>query len=227
MSSALVTATVATGMVAAAMVSAAVPLLPSLVAVIVAAPPPAARTSPVMLSTVATAGALDVQRTWRPVSAAPAESRVSAASRSVSPVRRLAVAGVTSTLDTGTSCTASVVVAVFPSAAAVMVALPAATPVTTPFASTRAMLSADDVQVTARPLSVLPAASLGAATSVIVRPTNTVPLAGVSATLPTGAVFPPALLPGCSTGGFVTGAVIASDPPQAASVSVTPATSAV
>ena len=69
------TATLATG--AGVIVISALPVLPSLVAVIVAVPTDTAETTPVLL-TVATLGALEVQATLRPVRGCPAAS-VSAA----------------------------------------------------------------------------------------------------------------------------------------------------
>jgi hypothetical protein len=92
------TATRLTGPTAggAVTVTAAVPLTPSAVAVIVADPAPTAVTSPVLL-TVATAGALDVQTKVRPARSAPAASRATAASCCVPPTASEAVAGVTDT----------------------------------------------------------------------------------------------------------------------------------
>jgi hypothetical protein len=135
----------------------------------------------------------------------------------VSPTRTAAVAGVMPTLATPAGaggCTVSVVLADLPSAEAVMVAVPAATPVTTPLASTRAIVSADELQVTVRPLSALPAASLAAAASVIERPMATVPPAPVViATSATGVVF--------TGGGLVPGpgpTMGESEPPHAVSM---------
>ena len=58
--------------------------------------------------------------------------------------------------------------------------VPAATPVTTPFASTVATLPADVVQVSARPESAAPFASFGVAERGFVRPMTTSAVAGVS-----------------------------------------------
>jgi hypothetical protein len=75
-SSGVVTVTVATG---ALTDTASVAVLPSLVAVSVLDPLRSAVSSPLTLSMVATIGALDVQRTVRPVSTAPSASFTCAA----------------------------------------------------------------------------------------------------------------------------------------------------
>jgi len=93
------TVTVATG--TGVTVIAAVPLWPSLVAVIVTGPPAATPvTTPVAL-TVATAGLELVQVTVRPVSTFPPASRVVAVRGSVLPAWTEPVAGATVTLATG------------------------------------------------------------------------------------------------------------------------------
>src|SRR6266498_3982129 len=96
-----VTATEATGTGAAATVTAALPLCPSLVAVIVADPATFPVTSPLVL-TVATAVLLLAQLTVRPVSVLPLASFGVAVSCTVCPTGMLAVAGVTATEATGT-----------------------------------------------------------------------------------------------------------------------------
>src|SRR5256885_16914276 len=83
-----------------------VPLFPSLVAVIVAAPGVTAVTRPLPF-TVATEVLLLDQETVRPESAAPFASCGVAASWTVSPVWTVAVAGVTSTEATGALGTAT------------------------------------------------------------------------------------------------------------------------
>src|SRR5205823_5816968 len=77
---------------------------------------------------------------------------------------------------------------VFPSLVAVIVAVPSATAVTKPVDVTDATVGALDVQVTCRPRSTLPLASLRVATSCWLRPTTTVRLSGATATDATGAV---------------------------------------
>src|SRR5690349_1590435 len=83
-------------------VMAAVPLLPSLVAVMVALPGAIAVTRPVD-ETLATLGALVDHATVRPANSCPAASRGSAVSCVVWPTTRLLVAGVTATSATGTA----------------------------------------------------------------------------------------------------------------------------
>src|SRR6185503_928 len=89
-------------------VIAAVPVLPSLVAVIVAAPAARLVSRPALL-TPATAGALDVQVTLRPVKTLPAASFRTALSCCVVPATWLTVAGVTTTDATGATAGALVV----------------------------------------------------------------------------------------------------------------------
>src|SRR5256886_11216326 len=92
------TVTAATGTTVTVM--AAVPLLPSLVAVMVAEPAPAAVTRPLLL-TVATAGLLLAHVTTRPVRGLPAASFGTAESCPVAPTKRLAEAGVPGTAAMG------------------------------------------------------------------------------------------------------------------------------
>jgi hypothetical protein len=80
----------------------AVPLLPSLVAVIVAEPAVAPVTSPLAL-TSATVVSLDTQLTARPVSMPPAESVVVADNCMVAPTRTVSNKGVTETEATASS----------------------------------------------------------------------------------------------------------------------------
>src|SRR2546422_1980513 len=94
----------------------------------------------------------------------------------------VAVTGVIATAATGTFATVTVAVPLFPSLVAVIVADPAATPVTTPVADTVAMAGFALVHVIARPVSTLPAASLGVAVSCAVLPTKTFVVAGLTAT---------------------------------------------
>src|SRR5438067_11900148 len=119
-----VTATEATG--TSVTVTAALPALPSLVAVIVADPAALLVTRPLGL-TVATAVLLLAHVTVRPVSALPAESFGVAVSCTVCPTVRLAVAGATATEATeatGTSVTVTVALPAFASLVAVLVAVP-------------------------------------------------------------------------------------------------------
>jgi hypothetical protein len=178
-----VTATEATGTFVT--VIAAVPLCPSLVAVMVALPAATPVTSP-LAETVAMADALLAHVTTRPESAFPLASFGVAVSCTVCPTAILADAGLTATEATGTMVTVTVAVPLFPSLVAVRVALPAATPVTSPLAETVAMADALLAQVTTRPASGLPLASWGVAVSCTVCPTCTLAVAGVTATEATG-----------------------------------------
>jgi hypothetical protein len=90
-------------------VTLAVPLCPSLVAVIVAEPAPAAVTRPAPL-TVATAALLLAHVTVRPVSTLLAESSVVACNCVVPPTMTVAVAGATATVATGAGVTVTVAV---------------------------------------------------------------------------------------------------------------------
>ncbi|OLC72098.1 MAG: hypothetical protein AUH78_16705 [Gemmatimonadetes bacterium 13_1_40CM_4_69_8] len=180
-----VTATDATG--TAVTVIAAVPLCPSLVAVIVAEPAATLVTRPPAF-TVATAVLLLDQPTARPDSGLPLASLGVAASCIVCPAGSVADAGVTATDTTGTATGLTVIAdpPLLPSDVAVIVAAPAATPVTSPLAFTvaTAVLLLD--QPIARPDSGLPLASLGVAASCTVWPACTVADAGVTPTDATG-----------------------------------------
>src|SRR5207249_1860568 len=107
-----VTSTAATGMTAT--VIAAVPLFPSLVAVIVADPAPTAVTSP-LAETVAAAGALLAQVTARPARGLPLASFGVAVIWTVCPSSTVAEAGFTDTDATGTNVTVIAAVPFWPS----------------------------------------------------------------------------------------------------------------
>ena len=156
------TLTEATG--TAVTLTAAVPLLPSLVAVIVAEPAALAVTSPPAL-TVATVVLPLAHVIVRPVSTLPAESFVVTDSCAVWPTNRLVEAGFTVTAATGTTLVDTVAVPLFPSLVAVIVAAPAATAVTRPLPDTVATAGALLAQVTTRPVRGLPFASFGIALS--------------------------------------------------------------
>src|SRR2546426_12543796 len=83
-----------------ATVTAAVPLLPSLIAVIVAGPEVKALTNPVLL-TAATSRALLIHVIDRPVRMLPLASRRVAISCCAPPIERFTVAGLTVTVATG------------------------------------------------------------------------------------------------------------------------------
>ncbi len=150
--------------VGAVTVIAAVPLCPSLVAVIVADPAPAPLTSPLPL-TGATAVLLLPHVTTRPVRAVPFASRGVAVSCTVAPCGTLADAGVTVTDATGTFDTVTNAVPLCPSLVAVIVAVPVATPLTSPLPFTLATAPLLDCQVMTRPVNGFPLASRGVAVS--------------------------------------------------------------
>src|SRR6266849_1749698 len=197
----------ATGTAGCVTVIAAVPLCPSLVAVIVAVPAPCAVTSPVVL-TIAMAALLDVQVTTRPVSGLPLASRGVAVNWPVCPTVRFRLVGDTPTDATGTMGWVTVLVAVplWPSLVAVIVAVPAPCPVTSPVLFTVATAALLEVHVITRPLSGLPLASRGVAVSWPVCPTLRLRATGVTPTDATGtaltlttaeSVTPPAVV--CAT----------------------------
>src|SRR6266571_3441115 len=106
----------------------------------------------------------------------------------VAPTSIVPVAGLTSTVATGTAFTVTAELPLFPSLVAVMVTgPPAALPVTRPFASTVARVALLVPHVTVRPVSALPAASFGVAVSCSVVPTITLAGDGVTSTDATGA----------------------------------------
>jgi hypothetical protein len=147
---------------ATATVTAAVPVTPSTVAVIVALPTATAVTTPLPL-TVATAAFDELHVTARPVSGFPLASRALAVSCCVPPTVRLAVAGDTLTVATGTGRTvtetvadsvAAVVPGPEPVQVAVTVAVPGATAITTPLpdADTTAGFEEANVYATVTPV---------------------------------------------------------------------------
>jgi hypothetical protein len=177
------TVTVATG--ARVTVKLAVPVFPSLVAVMVAVPAPVAVTRPLELTVARALLELD-HETARPVNALPLASRVLADNCTVPPTWRFAVAGVTVTVATGWS-TVKLAVALFPSLVAVMVAVPAPVAVTRPPELTVAMALLELDQETARPVNTLPFASRVLADNCTVPPTWRFAVAGATVTVATGA----------------------------------------
>src|SRR5207244_6860660 len=102
----------------------------------------------------------------------------------------------TSTTEALGGVTVMAEVPLCPSLVAVMVAEPAATPLTSPLPLTVAADVLLLCQVTVRPTSGLPFASLGVAVSWTLLPAETVPDAGVTVTAATGACATvPALVP--------------------------------
>src|SRR5881396_1768634 len=181
------TVTDATGTVLTVIV--AVPLCPSLVAVIVAAPAVTPVTTPLPL-TVATAVLLLAQLTARPDNGLPFASLGVAASCTVWPTCTDADAGLTATDATGTLVTKIAAVPLFPSLVAVSVAAPTATPVACPAPFTVATPGLLLDQVTVRPPSGLPNASRVIAAYCAVCPTPIVAVAGVTLTDATGSGHP-------------------------------------
>src|SRR6266480_3660271 len=152
------TVTEATGTLVTVMAD--VPLCPSLVAVIVAEPAATLVTSP-LAETVATAALLVAQVTVRPLRAVPFASFGVAVNWVVAPTVRLAVVGLTVTEATGTLVTVMADVPLCPSLVAVIVAEPAATPVTNPLAATATAAALPALHGTTRPLRAVPFASFG------------------------------------------------------------------
>src|SRR5512146_614531 len=150
-------------------VIAAVPSFPSIVAVIVAVPAATAVNRPV-LDTLATAPLSLDHATGRPVTGLLFASRAAAASWLVCPTVIVSGLGVTATVATAPCVTVIVAASLLPSAVPVIVALPGATAVTMPVASTVATPPLLLVQMTARSLSRLFAASYAMAVSGVCAP---------------------------------------------------------
>src|SRR6266513_3827351 len=167
--------------------SAAVALLPSLVAVMLALPADLPNTSPPPLTLATAVLPLD-QITTRPVRVVPAESLVRAESCWVAPTRTVADAGLTVTVATGTLITVMPALPLMPSLVALIVADPAPFPVTRPLALTVAAEELLLAHVRTRPVSVEPAESLVTAESCCVAPSAIVADAGLTVTVATGTV---------------------------------------
>src|SRR6266566_2871708 len=207
-------------------VIAALPLLPSLAAVMLAVPAASAVTSPLPF-TVATPGASLDQVIVRPESGFPLASSSVAVSCCVAPAYIDAVAGLTLTEATGTGFTVIAAAALFPSLVAVMFAEPTPTAGTSPFAFTVATLGASLDQVIVRPESGLPLASSGVAVSCWVPPTTIVAAVGLTVSDATGIVTVTAavaLLPSLVAVTFAEPAATAVTSPLASTVA-TPAAS--
>src|SRR5688572_26087583 len=111
-------------------VTAALALLPSLVAVMTAGPAATPVTTPA--ATVATPRALDDQVIVRPTSGVPPLSATVAVRATVCPTSTLALDGLTATEATGADRTAMVAVSAMSPLVAITYAVPAAMPVTRP-----------------------------------------------------------------------------------------------
>src|SRR6266516_4843244 len=168
-------------------VIAALPLLPSLAAVMLAVPAASAVTSPLPF-TVATPGASLDQVIVRPESGLPLASSGVAVSCWVPPTTIVAAVGLTVSDATGI-VTVTAAVALLPSLVAVTFAVPAATAVTSPLASTVATPAASVYHVMTRPVRTLPSASWSVAVICCVAPTPTVAAVGLTLTGATGAGF--------------------------------------
>src|SRR5881394_137137 len=163
----------------------AVPLFPSLVAVIAADPAATPITSPLVV-TVATEGLLVAHVMVRPERGLPLASFGVAVSWIVPPARIDAAAGLTLTDATAAGVTVTAAVSALPSLVAITLAEPTATPVTNPVPLTVATDVLVLAHVMVRPVSVLPFASRSVALSCAVRPTTTEADAGLRVTEATG-----------------------------------------
>ena len=172
-----VTVTDATG---ARTVSVACPVIAPfswLVAMMVVVPAVSVVTTPVVGSTAATAGALELQVTGRPVSSAPPASRLTAVAVVGVPATTVEAFSVTETDATGARTVSVAWPAIVPFSwlVAMMVVVPAVSVVTTPVAgSTAAIAGALELQVTGRPVSSAPPASRLTAVAVVGVPATTV-----------------------------------------------------
>jgi hypothetical protein len=174
------TATLPTGMGTTLML--ALPLLPSLVAVTVAAPGATAVTLP-LGETIATAVLLEDQLTVRSVTMTSFASRTTAVSDSTCVGTSVTDAGDTATLPTGTATTVTEALPLLPPLVAETVAVPTARPVTTPVADTVATATLLDVQAMSRSLTMAPVTSFTVGVKVVVAPTRMVAVSGCSVTL--------------------------------------------
>ena len=122
--------------------------------------------------TVASAGFNDAQVIVRPASGRPMASCAMAESVTLSPSLTEGVRWLMSTATTGTGITVTCVEPETPSAVAVMLAEPGATPVTTPDPSTVAIVVAEELHVKEAGIAA-PFASFAAAEAWMVPPTST------------------------------------------------------
>jgi hypothetical protein len=118
----------------------------------------------------------------RPPRRLPDESTGSTTRGAAFPIPTVSVAGTTLTAATGTGVTVILAVAVRPSLDAVIVAVPAERPVTTPVDDTVATALADEVHVTNRPVIATPLAPNRVAVSGTERPTSMEAVVGATAT---------------------------------------------
>src|SRR5207247_10889951 len=138
---------------------------------------------------VAAAALLVAQVTTRPLRAVPFASFGVAVNCVVAPIVTPAAVGLTVTEATGTFVTVRAAVPLCPSLVAVIVAEPAAQPVTRPRAETVATAALLVPHVTARPLRAVPFASFGVAVNWVVAPTVTLAAVGLTVTEATGTLL--------------------------------------
>jgi hypothetical protein len=161
------------------------PLFPSLVAVIVAVPAPTPVIRPAE-DTDAIALLLDPHVTTRPVTTVPFRSFRVIDGVAVCATKSGRLGGESVTLPTGTAVTVTVDDPLFPSAVAVIVAVPGATPVTTPEDDTVAVAALLVVHATGRSVTTVPFASFTVAVNDVVWPCTTLGVGGATVTVPTG-----------------------------------------
>jgi hypothetical protein len=179
------TVTVATG--TGTTLTVAVPVFPSLVAVIVAVPRATPLTKPPEV-TVAMPVLSELHVMARPVRTAPFASRVVAVRVAVAAIKTFVVGGATVTVLTGAGVTVTVAVPLFVSLVAVIVAVPCVTPVTTPVDETVATAVLLELQATCRSVTTVPFTSFTVALSDPVVVAGTEIVDGETVTLPTGIV---------------------------------------
>jgi len=154
--------------------------------VIVAVPAATPVTRPLVLTEAIEVLLLD-QLTVRPVRMLPAASFSVAVAWSVPRTTTLGDARLTVTDATGTSVTVMVAEPLLPSLVAVIVAVPAATPVTRPLVFTEAIEELLLDQLTVRPVRMVPLASFSIAVAWSVPPITTLGDARLTVTDDTGA----------------------------------------
>jgi len=162
-----------------ATVRVALPATPLAAAVIVASPARCAETSP--LEDTVPIELFEVDQVTACVgSVLPAASVRVADSCWVAPTARLKEPGAIAMFFSAPGATTIVPVAVFPSAVAVIVAVPATPPVTSPLAAAVAMCESELDHATGRPVSVFPSTSVACAANCTVEPDAIDDVAGVT-----------------------------------------------
>jgi hypothetical protein len=162
------------------------PVIPSLVATMLALPTLTAVTSPELL-TVATAVFELVHVIVRPVSTFPLASFNTAVACVVCPAVTLVVPNDTVTDATGATVTVTIACPVTPSLVATIFAVPAPTAVTSPELLTLATAVFELVHVIVRPVNTLPLASVSSGVASVVCPTTRLLEPNETVTVATGA----------------------------------------